>query len=643
MRHHFDISIIIVNYNVRHFIVECLESYRRSKHEGLNIEIIVVDNASIDGSVEVIASQYPDVQLIANKDNVGFSTANNQGIKLSKGKYILLLNPDTLLEEDTLRICYEYMESHANVGALGVKMIDGAGKFLPESKRALPTAWNSITKLVGLSSVFSKSKLFNGYALGHLSPDEQHNIQVLCGAFMFMPRQVLDKVGLLDERFFMYGEDIDLSFRIIKGGYEIHYIPDTTIIHYKGESTKKGSLNYVKTFYNAMGLYVDKHYDSGQAAVFGKFLKVGIWARASISATKRLVFNLFPKLLDGLLLFGGLFAFSKTWARYYFEDNSYYEGGPLLWNIGLYSTIWIVAAWLIGYYKKSTWEKRIQAVLIGLVAILGIYGLMDESYRTSRVLILGGALVSWLVLSLTSVLSRKLKSKHKNKKLLIVATQERADNIKSQLALSKADTEVIGVVFPQNGAHSKSYLNNISKLGELSKVLKVDEVIFSTEDMTTKDIMKTMINLDTKLSFKIAGDESLSILGSKSSNTAGEIYDVDLHYNLNSEYHIHIKRVLDVLVSILGIVLFPILIVINKFRVLAVLQSLFQTLVGVKTWVGYVGVTKDFQNYPILREGIFHNTVATNANARETNRRYAKNHNIWIDLEVILKNIHNIK
>jgi len=249
----------------------------------------------------VISEQYPEVKVIANKDNVGFSKANNQAIKKSQGKYVLLLNPDTVLEEDTLKICYDHMEVHPAVGALGVRMIDGAGIFLPESKRALPTAWNSTTKLTGLSSLFPRSNFFNGYALGHLSENQQHSIQVLCGAFMFMPMATLDKVGLLDERFFMYGEDIDLSYGVM----------------------------------------------------FGRFLKMGIWLRASVSAARRLISNILPMIFDGALLFGALYAFSQLWAQYYFKDNNYYDGTSLSWNIGLYATIWVLIGWLSGYESYS--------------------------------------------------------------------------------------------------------------------------------------------------------------------------------------------------------------------------------------------------------------------------------------------------
>ena len=628
MTHSYDISVVIVNYNVRHFLVECLESYYRSRLEGLRVEVFVVDNASIDGSVELISSQYPEVRLIANKDNVGFSTANNQAIRQSVGKYVLLLNPDTVLEEDTLRICYDYLQQHSQVGALGVKMIDGAGTFLPESKRALPTAWNSFTKLLGLASLFEKSSFFNGYALGHLSADERHRIEVLCGAFMFMPKAVLDEVGLLDERFFMYGEDIDLSYRIVKGGYEVHYIPDTTIIHYKGESTKKGSLNYVKTFYNAMGLYVDKHYTSSGGVLFGYFLKLGIWLRATLSAGRRLVGRLVPKLLDGLLIYGALFFFSHVWARYYFRDVDYYGESPLSWNIASYATLWILAAWLIGYYKKSMWNKRLQAVVMGAVAILGVYALPDESYRTSRVIILAGVLVSWLVFSITALLRRLSRGVVRTKNILIVAKTAQAELIQKQLLDSKAPVEILGTVYPGAVDYDTDlYVNNISNLAGLTQVLKADEVIFSTEDMTTKDIMKTMMQLDSKLSYKIAGDESLTILGSKSKNTTGEIYDVDLQYNLNSEYYQHVKRVFDVLLALLYLALFPITLAISGFRVLRWATVILATLSGRATWVGYSA--DSVQGLPHLPQAIF--------SAKVSDREYARKYTIWLDIEVLLE------
>jgi len=259
-----DLSVVIVNYNVKYFLEQCLHSVSKAI-EGMNAEVFVVDNNSVDGSCRHIREKFPWVRLIENRENVGFSKANNQAIREASGKYILLLNPDTVVEEDTFIKCYNFMEQHPDAGAVGVKMIDGKGHFLPESKRALPTPEVAFYKIFGLSALFPKSKKFGKYHLGYLSKDETNKVEVLAGAFMFLRKKTLDKVGLLDEDYFMYGEDIDLSYRILQGGYKNFYFPESTIIHYKGESTKKGSLNYVLVFYNAMIIFARKHFSSKNA------------------------------------------------------------------------------------------------------------------------------------------------------------------------------------------------------------------------------------------------------------------------------------------------------------------------------------------------------------------------------------------
>lgn len=232
------LSVIIVNYNVRYFLEQALLSVRKAAQR-LPTEIWVVDNNSVDDSVRMVEEKFPEVHLIANKDNPGFSIANNQAIRQSKGEYVLLLNPDTVVEEDTFERCCAFMDAHPDAGALGVRMIDGAGNFLPESKRGFPSPWVAFAKTFGLARIFPTSRLFNHYHLGYLAEDETNEVEVLAGAFMFMRRKALEKVGLLDETFFMYGEDIDLSYRVILGGYKNYYLPETTIIHYKGESTKR--------------------------------------------------------------------------------------------------------------------------------------------------------------------------------------------------------------------------------------------------------------------------------------------------------------------------------------------------------------------------------------------------------------------
>src|SRR5690606_33508903 len=206
-----------------------------------------------------------------------------QAIHLSQGKYVLLLNPDTVVEEDTFEKVINFMDQHPDAGGLGVRMLDGKGKFLPESKRGLPTPMVAFYKIFGVSKLFPKSKKFGQYHLGHLSEFETNEVEILCGAFMLMRAEALEKVGLLDEAFFMYGEDIDLSYRIIKGGYKNYYFPETRIIHYKGESTKKSSVNYVFVFYRAMVIFAEKHFSQKHAKMFSFLINFAIYLRAGLA------------------------------------------------------------------------------------------------------------------------------------------------------------------------------------------------------------------------------------------------------------------------------------------------------------------------------------------------------------------------
>src|SRR5690554_1758556 len=298
-----ELSVIIVNYNVKHFLEQCLHAVVKAS-ENIQTEIFVVDNNSVDGSAQLIHDKFPAVHFIANQQNVGFSRANNQAIRQAHGKYILLLNPDTVVEENTFSKVIQFMDKHPDAGGVGVKMIDGKGNFLPESKRGLPTSWVAFCKMFGLSALFPRSRKFGRYHLSYLSKNEIHEVDVLAGAFMMLRKETLDKVGLLDETFFMYGEDIDLSYRITRGGYKNYYYPKTTIIHYKGESTKKGTLNYVKVFYSAMIIFARKHFSSGKANTFSFLLQLAIWFRAILSVVQQAFEKMVLPIADALLMYG---------------------------------------------------------------------------------------------------------------------------------------------------------------------------------------------------------------------------------------------------------------------------------------------------------------------------------------------------
>ncbi len=285
------LSIIIVSYEVKYFLEQCLFSVKAAiklvekEFEGLPIEVIVIDNASSDGTVDYLRQQFPSVNFISNKTNVGFARANNQAIEKSRGKYILFLNPDTILPEESLKDCLSFLESHTTAGGLGVRMIDGSGRFLVESKRGFPTAWRSFCKLSGLSSLFPSSKGFAGYNLGHVNDDAVVPVEVLAGAYMMVKREILEKIGGFDERFFMYAEDIDLSKRIRDAGFENYYLGTCNILHFKGESTRRDTL-YVKRFYEAMSLYIKKHYTGFGSGIYVTLMKTAIGLRSMLALMK---------------------------------------------------------------------------------------------------------------------------------------------------------------------------------------------------------------------------------------------------------------------------------------------------------------------------------------------------------------------
>lgn len=246
------LSVIILNYNVRYFLEQCIHSVQKAT-KGWDTELIIVDNASSDNSCEMVKELFPSIILIENTENIGFSKANNQGVAIARGEFICILNPDTAVAEETFHKCFMYANEHPKMGALGVKYQDGTGNFLPESKRNVPTPIRSLLKIIG----YSKGK--KGYYASHLDPESFGIVEVLAGAFMFMKKEVYQQVGGFDEDYFMYGEDIDLCYKIMKAGYENHYLGEVTLLHYKGESTQKDTM-YLNRFYGAMDIFYRKHF-----------------------------------------------------------------------------------------------------------------------------------------------------------------------------------------------------------------------------------------------------------------------------------------------------------------------------------------------------------------------------------------------
>ena len=368
--------------------------------EALDAELIVVDNHSVDGSLDYLIPLFPRVRFISNQQNFGFAKANNQAIPFCKGEYVLFLNPDTLVPEDALHKCLAFIRSDAKIGALGVRMLDGRGRFLPESKRAFPSPLASFCKLIGLAGWFPRSALFNRYALGNLDEHQNHTVDVLAGAFMMVRKELLVELKGFDEDYFLYGEDIDLSYRIQTAGFENRYFCETGIIHFKGESSAGTSLNRVEYFYKAMLVFVDKHYRSSGAKIFSVFIRAAIAARGIISALNKIIKPVVLPLIDGAMVFLSLQAVRMSWINLV-RNGKDFGVAFIPYALPLFALLFVVAAAGVGLYDKIyKTSKILVAIAFAAVSMLAVYSLLPEELRFSRAVIIGGGLLGCLLILL---------------------------------------------------------------------------------------------------------------------------------------------------------------------------------------------------------------------------------------------------
>ncbi len=642
-----ELSVIIINYNVKHFLEQCLHSVLKASKMASS-EIFVVDNSSVDGSNQLVKEKFPQVHLIENKENVGFSKANNQAIRLAKGKYILLLNPDTVVEEDTFAKIIRFMEEHPDAGGLGVKMIDGKGNFLPESKRGLPTPWVAFCKMFGLSKLFPKSKKFGKYHLSYLGENEIHEVEVLAGAFMLMRKETLNKVGLLDETFFMYGEDIDLSYRITQGGYKNYYFPETTIIHYKGESTKKGSLNYVKVFYKAMIIFAQKHFSGGKANAFSLLLNLAIWFRALLSVLHRIIDRIFLPSLDAIFIFTGFLLITPLWENLRYEPG-YYPPDFLQWVVPVYILFWLAAIFSSGGYKKPVNLLHVaRGILWGTIAILLTYSLVDEEYRFSRALILLGSVWAIILLPVYRLIFHKMKWKafgldiKRSKKIAIAGHPAEAARVREILQQTRIKSEFTGFISIDDSDRGEQYIGSLNQLNEIVRINRIDEIIFCAENISSAEIIRAMLELTSlDIDFKIAPPESISIIGSNSIHTAGDLYVVHINA-ISKPANRRRKRLFDFSTALTFLMLSPFLAwLFNKKG--RFLKNAWQVLIGKKSWVGYAQSTENHPELPAIKTGIlspadmFDNSSSEPKRNHRLNVLYARNYSVLTDAEILLK------
>lgn len=636
------LSVIIVNYNVAYFLEQCLNAVYRSKGVD-SMEVIVVDNRSSDNSISMLKAKFPQVILIENQVNVGFSKANNQGIDISSGEFIVLLNPDTVVEERTFEHTVNVFKGDETVGGVGVHMVDGKGKFLPESKRGLPTPMVAFYKVFGLAALFPKSKRFGKYHLTYLHKDENHFVDVLSGAYMGLRKSVLNKIGLLDEAFFMYGEDIDLSYRILHAGYKNYYLASTKIIHYKGESTKKSSVNYVFVFYKAMIIFARKHFSQNHAFFFTALIYMGIFVRAGAALLRRFSLYVMPTLLSNLISVGGLYALTWPWRMQQidFPQAAYY------WMIPFYWLVWASSNLLGGTFDSPFKPKTLlKSSILATILILVVYALLPKNLQFSRLFILLGAVwfTLWVFIDrlIRHVVLRQSNGWNPRGKyrFLIVADVQEFSRIKSMLLQQWNEVEYI------HGAHAtQPYLESKIK-GNTSldafDFKNYDEIIFSAKDLSAGTIIRWMTSIkDQHLDFKIAQPESDFIIGSNSIEGPGEYYKMNIN-NLNRPEHLRSKRFIDFVSSMLMLTFSFVLIWIFKNKRMW-FKNVWDVLLSRKTWVGFLPTSGEFVDplLPRLKTGVLHPVAESQTVSKEVkdkiNLIYARDYSVLQDIQIIFR------
>lgn len=645
------LRVIIVNYNVRFFLAQCLESVRSAVRKAAPhaIEVVVVDNNSVDGSAAMVHNRFPEVQFIQNTENVGFSRANNQAMRDCEAEYVLLLNPDTLIEEDTLLKCIDFMDSHADCGGLGVRMIDGNGKFLKESKRGLPTPWVAFYKIFGLSVLFPKSPIFSRYHLGHLDEHQTAPIEILAGAFMMMRMDLLHRIGYLDEDYFMYGEDIDLSHRIRLAGYQNYYFPETSIIHYKGESTKKSSINYVFVFYKAMIIFARKHFRKSHAGLFSLLIHAAIYFRAGAAIASRMVKKTALPLWDFSVLYLGMMQ-----QKIYWENNHrYIKGGAYpdaydWYYVPSYIVIWLVALYFSGGYNRRLRVNPVfRGVGLGTLLILAGYSLLPEELRMSRALILLGAL--WAVIALAGtrwVLHQWKKSRGgmatDDAPMAIVGRPREATRVLELLKKFHPQIQFRGVIglMPQE---EPTQLGVLSQLPEIVRIHGLRELVFCGEDLSTSQIIEAMRQVDDlPMTFKIAPRDARFVIGSQSIHSADDLLTVQIDQLRQSPMG-KLKRGFDVVLGLVLAGLSPVLVAVN--HPVHFLQNWWGVMRGSKTWVGFASAEQqsDERKSVLTAADAFRfNPQQLREMAEGIDLNYARNYSLWKDVKIVFSNLHRL-
>ena len=564
-----DLTVVIVNYNVKEFLGTCLASVQKAS-EGLTTELFVVDNNSTDGSISFLKERFPDVNYIINEENVGFGKANNQAIRQAKGKYTLLLNPDTIVQEDTFKVLINYMNENSSCGACGCKILNPDGSFAPESRRSVPTVSTALYKAVGLTALFPKSKIFGAYYQGWKDEDEGGEVPVLSGSFMFFRTSCLKDLEGFDERFFMYGEDIDLCYRANKAGWSIHYVPETSILHYKGESTKKNEIAYNRVFNDAIYKFFEKHFTTRYSALF-RFLI--FWAIRFRAVASFFVNNLraYRYVISDLLVINLALIVGMVIRSSFDPDGlvTSFQAQYLLLNV-VWTPLYLMFAQLYGiiHENKHSIVGSLKAVLFSFLTLVAITFFI-RSLAFSRIILLVSFLLSFLTIGILrfrrvnrAKSTRFSRGKVTPLRILLVGAGEKTFEVIRQIkGKARWQVEIAGVVAQADLQNEKrkefdEYLiGNISDLKSHINSTESDVALFLLESVTHKELLESIQSLnDLDAEVKVIPKDMNFMLGKADVEYLDEIEPESLHLPYFNPIQKGLKRFTDLIFGCIGMI-----------------------------------------------------------------------------------------
>jgi O-antigen biosynthesis protein len=655
------VSVIIVNYNVRDFLHHALVSLQKAM-KGIRGEIIVVDNASDDGSNEMVRRRFPTVQLIASKINLGFAKANNLGLNRARGKFLLLINPDTLVQEDTLRVMINFFQENPDVGLAGCKVLNPDGTFQLACRRSFPRPWVAFAKMVGLSGLFPNSRLLGRYNLTYLSPDETYELDAVSGSFMMVRREAYEQVGGLDEDFFMYGEDLDWCYRIQQAGWKNYYVHSTQIIHYKGESTKRSSLDEIRTFYQAMHLFVQKHFS--RSKLFALLIRTAISISSRLAMLKAILRPLGIAIVDIALVDLSIFLAELTWFGMIFRVPSYaypmvYTVPSIIVAIGLYSA---------GVYthRRMSVSRTMLSTIVSFIFISALVFFFKDYGFSRGVTIISGMLSAiflpgWRLL--LRVLGRSSSEGRRSilgRRTLIVGTDKSAQELLRRLRNRVSDGyDVLGFVDINRKRIGEDLaglpiVGSTENIGKVIQDMKISDVIFSTQTLQFADILGVIGRTHAQsVNFHLVPNTMEVIIGKGSVDSLDELPLVQITYNIEKATNRTLKRLFDIAVSlVLLISSYPFLylkkVLTGKSRSQFVLR-IPQVLAGTFSLVGppdNSSATSGPNRQSVLFLGkpgltgliqLQGNRALEDQEKEQYNLYYAKNQSLALDVEILLK------